>query len=316
MACDLGRAPGLMRSVFDPAFGPFADMGKERASVPSLVHRRFADRAVVSLTISIALGCVAMFAACLFYSRCADALHDTRFLTGWVLALTLAVLCFPQTLRLLRVASGHQWLRLHLAVWTIGVVLFGFHIESHGPNAPFEYALTGLFGVYALSGLGLAGLFVVNRRASAGRPAETIEEFLVDWVALGERVDGLRQEARTKSCGGDTLELFEQAAYRMSLRPRSGLQRMLRPATDASPLTIKAETLQRIASNVDREALKRLSEAMSDADTLEARFVRRMALRRATFAHVFITCSLITLGMMHGTLLSAHGFMAHVVLGK
>ena len=231
--------------------------------------------------------------------------------TGYLLLAIIFVLAaygLRKKLPFLPLGSSATWLQLHIYLSLGSVGLFLLHVRSPIPNGPLEALLASVYVVTVASGL--FGLYL--SRTVPKRLARVGEEVIYE--RIGGLQGRLRQQARSvvletvTESGTTTLaDFYTQHLFRFFEQPR-GLAYQLRPSSEGrKALMGEMQDLRRYLSDSERAALETLFSLVRKKDDLDYHQALQRALKLWLFGHIALTCLLLLLGCLHGSL--AHAFV-------
>ncbi len=236
-------------------------------------------------------------------SEFAQQLRDTSALSGWVLLgcfVTLGAYNLRKKLAFLPLFSSASWLRVHIAIGLLTVVLFMIHISWQTPNGTLEVTMTLCYATVAVSGLFGWALSRVAAKALARRGEEVIYEQIPGLRLL------LREEAHQLALAavGSNGHSTVLAPYREHVLPclvhrgrklaSVGLgQRQLLRALAA----VEAE--KPFSNDGDRETLTQFSTLLRRRSDLDFHADLQGMLKVWFFVHVPLTWALLSLTVLH-----------------
>jgi hypothetical protein len=234
-------------------------------------------------------------------------LQHSGFTTGYALyagVIALISLHWRKAAPSLPLGKISVWLRFHIYLAYLTIVLFGLHVGFRLPTGLFETALFAVFAVVA--GSGLYGLYLTR---TAPRQLRLLPEEVVY-----EQIPHIRREIQHESrriiaSAVDSTSLAD--FYRRKLAPlieqRRGLLYFLYPnSRRRRRLTEELRELHRFLNPAQREHALKLERLLGRKDDLDFQAALQIRLKLWMYGHIGFSYSLLLLGTVHG--LVAHAF--------
>ncbi|MBI1207854.1 MAG: hypothetical protein GC191_11265 [Azospirillum sp.] len=233
-------------------------------------------------------------------------LHDTQFLTGWVLVggiVGLACYNLRKKVPVLPLASAAGWLQVHIYAGWLTVAAFFLHTGLRLPRGPLEVALWTLFVLISLSGaVGLTLSRVLARRLGEHGERPIFERIPTLRADLARRVEDL-----ALASARDTLSITIADYYRSELhdffrRPRhrlahlTGFRRHLRHLLD------QIDSLNRYIDDRNRDTLAQIAACVVAKDNLDYHYALQGTLKLWLFVHLPLAYSVLPVAALHAVL--------------
>jgi hypothetical protein len=276
-----------------------ASLTSSRFDAPS--DRRAAHSQRLALVVVIALLLVLL----VWLQR--SGLQNAGFTTGYALyaaVVALISLHWRKAAPSLPLGKISVWLRFHIYLAYLTIVLFGLHAGFRLPTGVFETALFAVFAVVA--GSGLYGLYLTRTIPRQLR-------LLADEVVYEQIHDVRRaiqvETRRVLSAAADSTALAD--FYKRKLAPfieqRRGLLYFLYPnSRRRRRLVEELRELHRFLNDQRRKDAETLERLLGRKDDLDFQQALQIRLRLWVYAHIGFSYSLLLLGTVHG--LVAHAF--------
>lgn len=257
-------------------------------------------------------GAVVVTAGVLFvYSA---SLHNTAFLSGWILLglmLFLAVYNLRKKLTYPPLRSSSAWLRSHLVVGFLSIVLFLLHTGLRFPDGPLEGALAALY--VGLAASGILGLFL--SRTVPPRLAVREEEVLFERIPRFRRELREQAEQLVVSCAEEfhtpTLaDFYKDRLADFFAGPRNFWRHVYQSGRPLHRLMTDLGSLDRYFNDQEHRIAGDLAELIKAKDNLDYHHAMQGLLKGWLFVHIPLTYALLLLVAVHAWL--AHAFFAGI----
>jgi hypothetical protein len=273
--------------------------------------RTYDARGLVAAARRMAL--VAMIAALLvaLVGLLRSGLQNTAFATGYALLAAVVVLIslhWRKQAPSLPLGRVSVWLKYHVYLGYLTIVLFGLHVGFRLPTGVFETALFALFAIVA--GSGLYGLYVTGTIPRQLRllPEETIYEQI---PSVRRQVIGDARQVIAVAADSASLAQFYKTRLAPFIDEQRGLLYFLYPNSRRRRLlTAQLRELGRYLSEPHRRAAQELEQLLGRKDDLDFQSALQGRLKLWTFVHIGCSYSLLLLGIVHGIV--AHAFQGGV----
>ena len=230
-------------------------------------------------------------------------LGSASTITGYalfVVVLSLSFLKVRKYLLVLPLGTVHDWLRVHVILGVVGVVLYFQHSGSLWPNGRYEQMIAIVF--YGLTLSGIVGYLL--QRVLPGRLAdlggETIYERIPSEVAdLREQVEQLILKA-VKELDSDTLgRYYTESLEWFFWKPRFLAGHLLGSGRSASWIRGRITALRRYLSDPERVYLDQIEALALRKSRLDAHYALQSMLKVWLFIHVPAALLLVLLACWH-----------------
>ena len=259
----------------------------------------FAKQRFYSIVVTLALAGLLW----LVFNVYAVTLHDTRFVSGWMLLglmLALTLLNIRKKLPFLPLGDAANWLRFHVYAGMFALILFGVHVQFRMPGGGLESMLAILLVGVMLSGL--VGLWFTHRLPQ--RLTTRGESILFERIPVLIREiawDVKRQvlisveEANSKMIpdfyAGRLVGFFE--------RPRYFFFHLSESDRPMKRILGEIDGLNRYASSKEKEILRRLSDRVVAKNDLDYQYALQWVLKAWLFVHIPLTYCLLLVAVLH-----------------
>ncbi|WP_028794487.1 hypothetical protein [Thalassobaculum salexigens] len=233
-------------------------------------------------------------------------LHDTRFVTGWILLILIAALALFEARRripVLPLGSASAWEQVHIYAGWFAVAVFLTHTGFGLPDGPFEVALWIPFVAVAISGT--VGIWL--NRILPRRMRDHGARELYDRIATRRAEIAAEAQALAIASARDTASVTIADYYQKELsvyfqRPRNALSHLTGYHGHQRRQLQQIRSLHRYVDASGRDTLERLCELVEAKDDLDYQYAAQMALRFWLFAHVPLAHALLILMVIHAVL--------------
>lgn len=271
-------------------------------TVTSLARRRLRNGTVTLLLL-------AALAATVYLRQLT--LHDTSYLTGWLLIAAFLVLAgynLRKKLPFLPLASSASWLQLHLYLGLASAVLFLLHTGWTWPGGTFEITLWTLtVGLFVTGLLGLA-LSRLTPSAITWHGERVIFERIPRLRRqLAEEVEQLATRSVEETASGTIASYYADTLKPYFDRPRHRWYHLLRSKRPVRQLCRQIRTLERYLSEPGRRTLKDIEDAVLAKDNLDFQETWQGLLKGWLFLHIPLTYAVLVAVPLHVVLVYAFG---------
>ena len=231
------------------------------------------------------------------------ALGEASFLTGWLLVgtmLALTLLNGRKKLPFLALGPVAAWLRFHVYMGWLSVVLFLVHVDMGLPDGPLEVALAVLYAVVAVSGI--VGLLI--SRSFTKRLTRRGEEVIFERVPAYRRQVQQEAEDLVLQSVSEAESTAVSDFYVSRLKdffdgPRNFLQHLVESNRARFTLITNIRSIAQHLDGKERESLERLSDLVCQKDDLDYHHALQATLKGWLFVHIPLTYSLWILVVLH-----------------
>lgn len=236
-----------------------------------------------------------------------SALQNAGFTTGYALygaVVALISLHWRKQAPSLPLGKISVWLRFHIYLAYLTIVLFGLHVGFRLPTGLYETALFAVFAVVA--GSGVYGLYLTR---TVPRQLRLLPEEVV-YEQIHDVRHEIQLETRRILCAAaDSTALAD--FYKRKLAPfierRRGLLYFLYPNSRRRRRMIEElRELRRFLSETRRKDAEALERLLGRKDDLDFQQALQLRLRLWMYAHIGFSYSLLLMGTVHG--LVTHAF--------
>ena len=236
-------------------------------------------------------------------------LRESAFASGWIL---LAVMLFLASYNLRKkltyppLLSSATWLRLHVWVGLLSVVLFLWHVGWGMPNGLFEGALAGVYVGVAASGLGgLALSRLIPSRLTVRGEEVLFERIPLYRRQLRERAEVVIVESASESGTTTLSEFYARRLADFFYGPRHAWRHVVQSTRVMTEMSNELRSLERYLNDREREALRELTELVEAKDGLDYHHTMQGVLKGWLFVHIPLTYLLLVLTAAHVVIVHA-----------
>ena len=235
--------------------------------------------------------------------------YQEQFLSGWVLTSLILILTsygIRKKIRMLPIGNAATWLKVHIYLGNISILIFCLHISWRIPQGWMEVLLATFFSLVALSGL--VGLYL-NQRLSkllTNRGEEVIFERIPGFIIQ------LRKEAEnqvlqcTSVTGSSTVSSFYTTELISFFNtPKNLIGHLVGAGYELTKIRKQMKNIDRYLNDQERAFVNRLSELTEKKDELDHQYSLQAFLKGWLFVHVPFTGGLIILVILHAVLTHA-----------
>ncbi len=253
---------------------------------------------------------IAIFALALVIIRThTQTLRHGTVTSGIVLliaVLFLAAFHWRKKLTFVLLGRAATWLRLHIVVGVIAMILLGVHIRFRWPNGFLESLLFAVFMLTCLSGLiGLYLSITIPARLSKLRDEVIYERIPAYRAQVQEKAHAVVVDLLSQF-PADTVADYYVSRLSEYFVSRRNLFYYLRP-TSRLRNRIQGELsgLRRYCSDEELQACQQLGRLIDQRDDLDFHDSQQGVLKMWLFIHIGLTYVLLTLSCLHVVLVSA-----------
>ena len=270
----------------------------------------FAARRLRNATLSLALLALIGTGTYLYHL----ALHDDRFVSGWLLVgafVILAAFNARKKLPFLPLAKAASWLQLHIWLGLLTIAVFAMHAGLGWPKGAVETVLWLLF--VGLLASGLFGLLI--SRIAPRTLTEHGERVLFERIPelrrhLAEEVERLATASVQDLGSGTIASYYVRRLQPYFARPRHVLLHLCGSTAPRRRLQRELRSLERYLSESGRETLNEIEDRVVAKDNLDYQYAWQGLLKGWLFTHVPLTYATAVVAVVHVVLV--HAFAASV----
>jgi len=241
--------------------------------------------------------------AWLVYLIFATALHDTRFVSGWILLVLLSCLTLlniRKKLPFLPLGSAAAWLRWHVYGGFFALILFCIHIQFRIPSGRLDWFLADLFGVVFLSGV--VGLWLskkVPQRLTTRSENVLFERIPILIRELSWDVKRLVLSS-VEDANSKLIPDFHMSKLMWFFeRPRYFFFHLSESNRPRQHLLDEIDGLYRYASAREKDILRELAHKVELKSDLDYQYARQWLLKGWLFVHIPLTYSMLLVAALH-----------------
>ena len=244
----------------------------------------------------------ALLLALVFYAG-SIAFVDTAYLTGWVLFAVILMLAFFNLRKRLTyppLLKAATWLRLHVYLGSLAVLVFAFHTRMQIPTGALEVTLYLLF--VALAASGFVGLYlsrtIPNSLADRGNEVifERIPRFRRE---LGDRMQALVLAAVETEAAFILSDFYRDRLHPYLAGPTDYWAHLIRSTRPRELLLHELHELRRYLSDGEIAVAEELAEIIRLKYDLDFHYVRQGLLKIWLFIHIPLTWVLLLFLLAH-----------------
>lgn len=233
-------------------------------------------------------------------------LHDTRFVTGWILLILIAALALFELRRripVLPLGSASAWEQVHIYAGWFAVAVFLTHTGFGLPDGPFEVALWVPFVVVAVSGtVGLWLNRVLPKRMREHGARELYDRIAARRAEIAAEAQTLALASTQETASVTIADYYHRELSAYFQRPRNAFSHLTGYHGQLRRQIQQIRSLHRYADAGGRSTLDRLCELVEAKDHLDYQYAAQMALRLWLFVHVPLAYALLILMTVHAVL--------------
>lgn len=231
------------------------------------------------------------------------ALHDTNFISGWLLlALIIFLTLFNlhKKLPFLPLGSTHGWLLFHIYGGLLSLPMFLIHIRLRFPEGGLEQLLIGLFSAVVVSGLiGYWLTVYLPKKLTLRRNNELFERIPLRLRQLSEDVEQLILQSVEEVNSKLLPDFYQARLIRYFARPRHFFQHVWNLEKTHILLLDEIDGLHRYANAQEQEILRSLTKKVLEKSRLDYQHALQLLLKSWLFVHIPLTYSLLLTTGLH-----------------
>ncbi len=232
-----------------------------------------------------------------------QALRDSRYLAGWILAGGLVFLMALELRgQILTVPAGPMslWIRVHSFLGWLVIATFVFHTEWRLPDSVFGWLLWASFLVLAGSGaLGfLLARWIPPRLTDGGEPVP-FEEIPVIRAGLARDARACAMGAVRDSCSSMIAASYVKTLQAYFARPRNLICHLWGSSSRIDRLTAELDAVAGYVDEVGRDRVAELRRLVVLKDDLDRQLALQGLLRGWPFVHLPIGYGILLCSIMH-----------------
>jgi len=236
-------------------------------------------------------------------------LHDTAFLSGWMLLVGVAFLTafnLRKKLPVLPLLSVSTWLQLHIYIGWLVIVLFLLHTSLRWPTGGLETGLWLLFVAVALSGvIGIVLSRVLPRRLRLHGERLIFERIPAFRAQLAGEVENLAMESVTQISSNTIAEYYTSRLQPFFRKPRNVWAHLLGSNEALQRLSREIRSLERYLDSKGQETLKEIEWRVAAKDNLDQQYAVQLFLKGWLFVHLPLTYGLVLVAAVHAVVVYA-----------
>ena len=251
-----------------------------------------------------------------FYRVYSLSLHPTQFLSGWFLLASFCALVLfnvRKKLPFLHLGTSTTWLRLHIAIGLLTVMLFSLHIDLRVPDGILEVTLSLVYLTVAASGILGVGLSRYFPKQLTARGNEVIFEQI---PSLRKRLREKFEElvVRTASDPNSTTiadfstrRLIATRLLPFFYGPKNFLWHLIGSNRTIQTLLTLLRSQDRYLDTHERQIAEEIRKLIQAKDDLDYHYAHQAMLKFWLFIHIPLTFSLLILSLVHAVLVGTFG---------
>lgn len=230
-------------------------------------------------------------------------LLDPILWSGWLMIaiiLFLAAYNLRKKFSLPVLISSRIWLRAHIGVALVGIIVFFLHTESIWPLGIVERVLMIFWLIATISGF--VGLFLTRTfpRRLTGKGQDVVFEVIPE----RRRIIRLRVEALAENSIERTLFTTVSYFFTDHLRdffygPKNTLQHLFGGSLMIDRMIRQIENKKKYLNETEKSILSEIAENAVAKDNLDFHFSLQLVLKIWLFVHIPVTYSLILMAVVH-----------------
>lgn len=233
-------------------------------------------------------------------------LHDTRFVTGWILLVLIAALALFEARRrisVLPLGSASTWEQVHIYAGWFAVAVFLTHTGFGLPDGPFEVALWVPFVAVAMSGaIGICLNRILPRRMRDHGARELYDRIATRRAEIATEAQTLAIASARDTASVTIADYYHKELSVYFQRPRNALSHLTGYHGHLRRQLQQIRSLHRYVDASGRDTLDRLCELVEAKDDLDYQYAAQVALRLWLFVHVPLAHALLILMAIHAIL--------------
>ncbi len=237
------------------------------------------------------------------YAGYSVSLAHPGFVSGWTLfgiMVALALYNLRKKLPFIPLLASAGWLRFHVYLGWLSVVVFLLHVGLSLPNGPLEVALAVVY--LGLAGSGALGLYLSRSLASRlTRRGENV---------IFERIPAFRTRLRRQAeavalgaverAGSMTMADFYAASLRPFFEgPHNYWRHIFRSSRGRQAIEANIDALERYLGRDEYEAVSEIRELIRAKDDLDFQHALQATLKHWLFVHIPLTYGIAVLTLVH-----------------
>lgn len=237
------------------------------------------------------------------YQVLATAHLNPKLWSGWLvfsIVIFLALYNLRKKLSVPQLISSKIWLKLHVAIALIGIVVFFLHVGPHLPRGFIEQLLATLWCVTTLSGI--LGLFFT--RILPARLTAIGEEVIFEAIPEHRRqllisVETLAQNSIAETQFTTVAYFFADTLRNFFTTPKNTLQHIIGKSSAIEYLLRDIQTKKQYLNDEEIDVLTKIGEYAIQKDKLDYHYALQLTLKLWLFVHIPFTYALITTAILH-----------------
>lgn len=267
------------------------------ASLTFFTRRRIRNGAIVALASAMLIA----------VTRLAETtLHDTRFVTGWILIVLIAGLALFDVRRripVLPLGDASTWEQVHIYAGWFTVAAFLTHTGFGLPDGPFEIALWLPFVAVAISGtVGIWLNRMLPKRMRDHGPRELYDRIAVRRAEIAAEAKILAVDSARDTGSITIADYYQKELSAYFQGPRNALSHLTGYHGHLHRQLQQIRSLHRYVDAEGRAILDRLCELVEAKDDLDYQYAAQSAMRLWLFVHVPLAHGLLILMVVHAVL--------------
>lgn len=240
---------------------------------------------------------------CTAYAIYNVSLQPTRYFTGWLLALTIAFLTLynvGKKLPVLPFWSVSVWLRLHLSIVWLPIVLFPLHTEFRVPQGTLEVTLSIFFLVTILSGfLGILMEKILPPRINTHGESILFERIPQLRRQVRENMEALVLRSVEETNSEMIVDYYRTRLDHFFQKPRNFVRHVTFSHRPFQKMMEQNEFMDRYANAAERKILEEIAVCIRKKNRLDLQYSLQMTLKSWFFTHIAITYGMLVFAVLH-----------------
>jgi len=245
------------------------------------------------------------------YQALATAHLNPKLWSGWLaffMVIFLASYNLRKKLSVPQLISSRFWLKLHIAIALIGIVVFFLHVGPHIPQGFIEQLLAALWCITTVSGI--LGLFFT--RVLPARLTAIGEEVIFEAIPEHRRqllisVETLAHNSIAETQFTTVAYFFTETLRNFFTTPKNTLQHIIGKSSAIEYLLRDIQTKKQYLNDEEIEVLTKIGEYAIQKDKLDFHYALQLTLKLWLFVHIPFTYALIITAFLHMILVFAFG---------
>lgn len=230
-------------------------------------------------------------------------LHDTRFVTGWVLLsliVGLALFDLRKRLPVLPLGNASTWQQVHIYGGWFAVAVFLAHTDGGLPDGPFEVALWVPFVAVAITGtVGIWLNRMLPRRMRDHGERELYDRIAARRAAIADEAQSLAIASARDTASVTIADYYHKELSAFFQRPRNMLSHLTGYHGHLRRQLNQIASMNRYVDERGRSILERIAELVEIKDDLDYQYAAQIAMRLWLFVHVPLAHALLVLIAVH-----------------